>query len=200
MKSRIKYNRQLLELTSCSFLGLFSQLDWDDVIQSLLKQEGSTITTDPSRWNLDNSEYGKILKLWDEANFNYNSIKWTNYYPEKHFPSKIDLDVCEYLKLDGVHRSWISRVDPGYYAPWHWDVDDNEYEYLKKGEIKRYSIFITGDNYMQESTLGQIFILGNDYLYQCPKGSIFKWNNYKEWHAGINAGLKPKFMYHLIAY
>lgn len=200
MKSRVNYDKRLLNLNSCSFLGPLLKIEWNSIIESLLLQEGTSITLDPKRWNLENEEYSKILKMWNDANFNKDSIKWINYYPSKHFPSTVDEEVCKYLRLDGIHRSWISRVDPGYYAPWHWDIDDNEQEYLKKGEIKRYSIFMSGDNLLLGSSLGHIFILGTDYLYQCPEGAIFKWNNYNEWHAGINAGLKPKFMYHILGY
>ena len=92
------------------------------------------------------------------------------------------------------HRSWISRVDPGYYAPWHWDIDDNEKFYLQKGIPTRYSIMIG------ESFPGQIFIIGQDHIYNCPEGSIFRWNNYKEWHCGINASMVPKYMLHILAY
>jgi hypothetical protein len=200
MESKVHFDKRLLNLTSCDFLGTIFKIEWNEVVSNLTSNKGVDITIDPSKWNLENKEYGNILKLWKDANFNENAIKWTNYYPETHYSRNIDLEVCRYLRLDGCHRSWISRVDPGYFAPWHWDVDDNEAEYLKKGEIKRYSIFITGDNFLSGGTLGHIFILGSDYLYQCPEGSIFKWHNHREWHAGINAGLRPKFIYHILGY
>jgi hypothetical protein len=96
--------------------------------------------------------------------------------------------------MNGVHRAWISKVDPGFYAPWHWDADEKEQEYLDKGEVRRYSIFIG------HKGLGHVFMLGKDYLYNLPKGSIFRWKDYKEWHAGMNAGLTPKYMFHIIGY
>jgi hypothetical protein len=186
------FDKRLLNLNSSAFLGYYYRHDLSIIVANL--KDGEPVTTDPSRWDFDTSGYSEIHKMWQDANFNPNSIKWTNYYPDKHFTQELVDDVAFYLRLDGVNRAWISQVDPGYYAPWHWDVDDNEKEYLKKGNIKRYSIM------MDLPAMGHIFILGNDYLYNAPRGAIFKWNNYKEWHAGINAGLTPKFMFHIIGY
>ena len=188
------YDKRLLNLKSCSFLNAYRRNDMSAVASSLIDKVGTAITTDPSHWNLKNTEYSKIYDLWKSANFNVDAIKWTNYYPDKDFSSDLVNDIAFYLRANGVHRSWISRIDPGYYAPWHWDVDDNEDEYLKHNEIKRYSIM------MNSNVSGHIFMLGQDYLYNLPCGSIFKWNNYKDWHSGINAGMTPKFMFHLLAY
>lgn len=187
------FDKRLYSLKDCVFLNSFKRVNWDEIILSLSTQTGVDITTDPTRWNLDTPGYSEIYKSWQIANFNPSAIKWTNYYPTTHFSEDITQSFAKYLRVD-VHRSWISKVDPGYYSPWHWDVDDNEQAYLNKGVPKRYSIM------MDRPAMGQIFILGKDYLYDCPQGSIFKWNNYKEWHAGINAGMTPKYMFHLLAY
>ena len=183
------FDKRLLTLNSCAYLGYYFRYDLTKLVESL--SNGVPVTTDPSRWNLDTTGYADILKMWQSANFNPNAIKWTNYYD---YDQAFTDDVAKYLRLTGVHRSWISCVDPGYYSPWHWDVDDNETEYLTKGPIKRYSIMLDAP------AMGHIFILGDDYLYNTPQGSIFKWNNYKDWHAGINAGLTPKYMFHLLGY
>lgn len=182
-----------LELTSATYLDTCKVIDWGMLINEL-PNEGVEVTTNPEYWNLETSGYSEIYKMWEDANFNHASIKWTNYYPEKHFSKTIINDIAAYLQIKGVHRSWISRVDPGYFAPLHWDVDENENEFLKSGEILRYSIL------MGEPTYGHIFILGDDYIFGAPRGSIFKWNNYKDWHSGINAGMKPKYMLHLLGY
>jgi len=171
---------------------LYTQANWSDVITSLTN--GVEVTVDFNYWNLNTPGYLEIYKMWQDAKFNPASIKWTNYYPNKHFSQELVDDVAKHLQLAGVHRSWISQVDPGFFAPWHWDIDDSEAEYLKQGVIKRYSIMITGP------AMGHIFILGNDYYYNSPQGLIVEWKNYKEWHSGINAGLTPKYMFHMIGY
>ncbi len=168
-------------------------MNYNELIEHVSKQEGVSITTDPSRWNLNTHGYSEIYQLWQKANFNPNSIKWINYYPEIHYDKSIETELCNSLGIV-AHRSWISRIDPGYYAPWHWDVDDNEQLYLSKGQIVRYSCFI------EEPSMGHVFILGDKYLYNIPQGTIVKWDNYKEWHCGMNGGLVPKYMLHILGY
>lgn len=163
-------------------------IDWDTIIANL--SEGKDITPDPSIWNLDNSEYKKIHNQWESANFNMQSIKWTNYYPGQ-YPKEIDDYYCETLSLKYL-RSWISRIDPGYYAPWHWDVDDRLDEYTAMGTPLRYSIFIS------RPSITSIFVVGNNCYSNMQQGSVIEWEKYNEWHAGMNAGLEPKYMYHLL--
>jgi len=164
--------------------------DWSAIIKNL--KEGSDVTVDPKRWNLDNPEYTKIFNVWKDANFNLNSIKWTNYYPGIHFSEKIIDEQIEHLKIQKIHRSWISKLDPGFMAPWHWDVDDHEEEYLKYGHIYRYTIMIEAMDH------GHILIIGKDHHFNQPKNTIIKWSNYKEWHSGINAGMTPSYMLHIL--
>ena len=183
-----------VDLKNCVFLDTVKNINCSDITYKLTIQDGHSITTDPDRWNLDTSEYNTIYQMWKDSNFNPASIKWINYYPGKHYEQDLVNNIQSYLGLSGIHRSWISRVDPGYYAPWHWDIDDNEKFYLQKGIPTRYSIMIG------ESFPGQIFIIGQDHIYNCPEGSIFRWNNYKEWHCGINASMVPKYMLHILAY
>jgi len=171
-----------------------TQINWSEVILSIKDLEGVAITTDPTRWNLDNSAYTDIYQTWNDAKFNHQSIKWTNYYPGVHYSQNIVNDLLPTLELTGVHRSWISRLDPGYYAPRHWDVDDNEQQYLTKGDVKRFSISMSGP------VLGHIFILEDTYYFNMEAGTIIKWPNYKNWHTGINGGLVPKYMFHILGY
>lgn len=166
-------------------------IDWDDIIKNL--KDGEAVTTDPSRWNLSNPDYKEIYNKWEEANFNMASIKWINYYPEKHFDQNIVNEVAKWLDIN-VHRAWISKIDPGYFAPWHWDSDDNLEEYMLKGEIKRFSIFIS------KPTPGHFFTVDNEIFSNSTQGVIYKWKNYKAWHAGANAGLLPKYMFHILGY
>jgi hypothetical protein len=188
------FDKRLLSLKSCCYLGYYYRQDLNYLVEKLSNIEGSIVDTNFDRWNMSTKGYSEIYNLWKLAKFNPHSIQWINYYPEQHYSQELVDDIAFYLRLNGVHRSWISRINPGFYAPWHWDVDDNESEYLKKGTIRRYSL------HLSTPTPGHAFVLGKDYLYDCPVGSIFKWNDYKEWHAGINAGMTPKFMFHIIGY
>ena len=162
-------------------------IDWNKIINEL--KDGSVVTVDPSRWNTNNPEYGQILDLWKQKKFNTNSVKWTNYYQY----GDIEQQIAGSLNITPL-RSWISCVEPGYMTGYHYDIDDNEKEYLKKGELIRYSIFIG------EPDIGHLFILGEEYYFNKPQGSTLRWNNYREWHNGINGGLSNKYMFHLIGY
>ncbi len=166
-------------------------INWDSIIAQL--SSGVDITADKDKWNLETPGYIEIYKLWENANFNMSSIKWTNFYPGAGYSEEVDQKMCAHLGITKL-RAWISRIDPGYCAPWHWDVDDNEEEYLTHGPLQRYSCFIS------KPAPGHSFQLGTHCYSNQEQGTLIKWGNYKEWHAGSNVGLQPKFMYHLIGY
>jgi len=173
------------------FLGQFNEINWNDILEDLENKKGISINPDFSKWNLNTPGYLQIYKIWKDAKFNSNAIEWINYYPEDHYPTSVVDSIARFLNVIPL-RSWISQINPGYFAPWHWDVDDNETEYLKLGTPIRYSCFIESPSH------GHIFIIGNDYLYNQDQGNLYQWIDYKEWHSGINAGMVPKYMFHLI--
>jgi hypothetical protein len=162
-------------------------IDWNNIISNLV--DGEIVTVDPVRWDMRNLEYEVMINLWKDKNFNINIVKWTNYYDT----IDISLKLSAMLNIIPL-RSWISCVDPGYMTGYHYDIDDNESEYLKHGLLKRYSVFIN------PPSIGQIFILGKNYHVNEPQGTILKWDNYKEWHNGINGSLEKKYMFHIIGY
>jgi len=162
-------------------------INWDSVIANL--KDGQVVTVDPARWNMSNPEYSEILKLWKDNNFNTDSVKWTNYYNTKD----IEAEIATNLNIVPL-RSWISCVEPGYMTGYHYDIDDNEQEYLAHGLLKRYTIFIG------KSDVGHLFILGKDYYFNKLQGTMLKWGSHREWHNGINGGLSNKYMFHILGY
>lgn len=162
-------------------------IDWNSVIHNL--SDGKVVTVDPARWNMNNSEYKEMLDLWQSKNFNTASVKWTNYYDTK----QQEIAIAKEVGITSL-RSWISCVEPGYMTGYHYDIDDNEKEYLQHGFLKRYSVFIS------KPEVGHLFILGKDYYYNKPQGSILKWRHYGEWHNGINGGFTNKYMFHIVGY
>ncbi len=173
--------------------GFSVMIDWDTVINQVHSQEGTSVTTDPSYWDTNNPHYGEVYRLWNEAKFNHQSIKWINYYPVKNYDKIIETTVAQNLNVNPI-RSWISRIDPGYYAPWHWDIDDKEEEYKQLGNLVRYTVFI------DKPKLGQVFILTDKYYFEIEQGTTLEWPNYTDWHIGINGGLSPYYMFHLLGY
>jgi hypothetical protein len=162
-------------------------INWNNVINNLT--DGKVVTVDPARWNMSNPKYAEILELWERNRFNTDSVKWTNYYNTED----LELEISKEVGVTPL-RSWISCVEPGYMTGYHYDIDDNEEEYLTHGKIKRYSVFIG------KPSLGQVFILGNEYHYNNTQGTVLEWDNYREWHNGINGSLVNKYMFHLLGY
>jgi hypothetical protein len=161
-------------------------IDWDLIIDNL--KDGKVITVDPDKWDMSNPEYKEMLDLWQSNNFNTSSVRWINYYEQD-----LGITVANQLGIIPV-RSWISCVEPGYMTGYHYDIDDNEKEYLKRGKLKRYSVF------MNKPEVGHLFILGTDYHFNKPQGSVVEWKHYKDWHQGINGSFTNKYMFHLIGF
>ena len=97
---------------------------------------------------------------------------------------------AEWAGMDSYINAWISRVNPGNMAAWHWDVTDDE-ETLSKAEHKRFHV------HMSVPQPGHIFILEDTPLYGRAQGDTFQWPSRKSWHAGANAGLVPKYQFNI---
>lgn len=162
-------------------------INWDNVTARL--KNGREISPRPELWNTGNPEYKDIYNLWKKNNFNIDVIKWTNFYDCK----EEEAILCDELQITPL-RSWISCVKPGYMTAPHYDVDDNEAEYKKYGNIKRYSVFIS------KPSVGHLFILRDEYHFNNPQGTVLKWNHYRDWHNGINGSFEDKFMFHILGY
>lgn len=164
--------------------------DWNNLVKTIESQQGVPITPDPSIWRMDVPAYNDIKKSWSDANYPESHIKWINYYPGIHYTNNLDELLCDHFNIE-YRRSWISRIDPGYSAPWHWDVEDDPEDY---DNPLRLSIFI------KDCDPGHIFILGKeDCFYNMKAGDGVFWKRFNEYHIGVNAGLTPKYMYHLKA-
>jgi hypothetical protein len=170
-----------------------NSIDFEPIVKSLVDRPGKDVLPDKQLWSERNPGYGELFSMWEAGNFNLSSAKWTNYYPGKDYPESVT-SIFEDLLNVKTARAWISRVDPGYCTPWHWDTDDNEQHYLSLGNLKRFSCHISRPEF------GHVFILGKEAHYFWNQGDIWEWNNHRAWHAGFNCGVKPKFMLQLLAY
>jgi hypothetical protein len=166
-------------------------INWKEIILNL--KDGVEVMPEIEKKSFHNINYTDILNIWKKSNFNLSSVKWINFYPELHFPRNIETLTGKDLNITPL-RSWISKIDPGFCAPWHWDVDENEDEYLKKGTLIRASCFI------QDPTPGHIFQIEDQYYYNLPCGEMILWEHHRQWHAAANFGLVPKYMYHILGF
>ena len=188
-----------MRLKNSEILGLYNEVDWDEVIANLGEPDMTHApeTTNWTQWETmedDGNEMKVVFENWKKANFNLAAIRWNNHYADTSYPTEIEDKLANHLGLKGVFRSWVSKMDPGCMAPWHFDGEDKVGEWLQIGEPQRFVVT------MSKPAHGHIFILGEDYYFNNPQGTLFKWDYFREWHSGINAGMVPKYQFHLIGY
>jgi len=193
-----KFDPSILRLQDSSYIGQYEKTDWSDIIEQIeITTKPLTVYQDTPAYEdqwASNPLYQEMYSSWVDNSFNPNSIKWRSYYPGVHFDESVVTDMASRLSLNIVHSCWISRIDPGFFAPLHCDPFVDDIHDAEKGELKRYALFIT------PSELGHIFIIGQDHLYNFPVGTIIKWNNPNDLHIGINGSMKTKYMVNILGY
>ncbi len=170
-----------------------SLIDWDLVIEQCKKATGNTLRYTPSCFP-DTEDFKILDKIWREAGYFHDdpSIGWTNYFPGDFDPSVVD-------KFKSIVNAepwmvWISKINPGQMAPWHYDAHQKISELTKLGTPVRFTCYI------QEPQHGHISIVGESSVYRPAKGSIYQWPTYDAWHCGMNGGLTDKYMFNYWGY
>lgn len=169
-----------------------NQIDWLSIVTDLTPKKGKEILFDQSAYTAVPG-YQELFSKWNSANFNAAAAKWINYYPDTDFSNSVTDKFSEIVGVTHI-RSWISRIDPGCCTPWHWDVDDNEEEYLKLGKLRRFICHIG------EPDFGHVLLVEKECHYFKANGDIYEWDNYRAWHGGMNCGTTPKFLYSFLGY
>lgn len=165
-----------------------STINWKEFMAGMHEQVGRPVALDSE--NIP-SNFIEIKQVLDNAKFNSKSITWYFYAAGMHFPEHVVNQFAEEVNCK-VCKAWVSRLDPGDYAPWHWDMDDNEEEYLKQGTLKRFTVFI------HEPSFGQVLFVENRCYYNQTTGTVIEWPSYKNIHASANAGLHPQYLFHFL--
>jgi len=145
--------------------------------------------------NVDQYQQTEIKKMydsWKDAGYiEQNVIEWTNYYPDQHFTRNLLTPLIDRLSVS-AKNIWISGISPGKCVPWHWDIESNSQSWSREGKIKRFTVFI------DPPKLGHIFVVGNQCFYLVEQGSVFEWNEWNDYHLGVNCGFDPKYILHII--
>jgi hypothetical protein len=89
---------------------------------------------------------------------------------------------------------FVSEIKPGRMAPWHFDIDPNEEENKKKGNLIRFHL------HLSKPENGHVFIVEKEIFYNIPQGNVYRWNNLSAWHAGTNCGIVPKYLFSFKGY
>jgi hypothetical protein len=167
-------------------------INWSSLVDSLKLQSPAYIG--PRHKATDTIEgINEVAPLW--INSGYKTIHeggnagWDMFLPGINFDRKIVETFAEWVgvNLDGPSYAWISRVNPGMMAPWHWDVTDDE-DTLKENSVRFHCHIIPPEP-------GHVFIVEDRCFYGQQVGDAFKWSDRKLWHGGANCGLSPKYMF-----
>jgi len=166
--------------------------NWQQLIDSIDISQGEVRSYGVDFYRNTDGRFNHIIDMWQKAGYDKTgTVEWINFYPDKHFDASV---VKEFEKFTGTTcaRAWISMIRPGKMAPYHQDIDDNLEEYLKQGDLVRYSVNAC------EPSNGQIFIVEDTALYNQPQGTIYEWPHYLSWHAGGNCSFKSKFLFNYL--
>lgn len=167
-------------------------IDWNNLIAGIVLEQGDVRVPGKKFYQNTDGRFDEIINKWQSAGYESSgSVEWINYYPGKHFDNRVIDKLATAMGLSPA-RCWISKIRPGKMAPYHQDIDDDIEKYLQYGPIERYSIFIS------RPSLGSVFLLKNQVFHLQPQGTMVKWDNYLDWHAGVNCGFEDKFMLHFL--
>jgi hypothetical protein len=171
-----------------------SVIDWNKVITELESCENPGYG--PTHKEGDPiPRLSEVTDLWKKAGYKTKSqggsTHWDMFFPGIHYDKSIESKFVEYFEIEILEGSWISRIWPGYFAPMHWDVHDEEKTLLARPDIPRWHCHIGKPEF------GHIFIAGDELFYNKNQGDTFEWSSRRLWHAGNNAGLVPKYLFNI---
>jgi hypothetical protein len=176
-------------------------IDWDEIVTICKNsQDGdfnsvkTVVDRSEGSWQ-DNPEllgsYREVIELWHNAGYDLEQIEWYDYYPGTHFDIEVQNKFAELVNVI-PRRTFVSEVYPGRCVPYHWDVEDNEKEWLEQGDLVRYACF------MDKPQFGHVFILEDECFYNAKQHDVIEWANYRDWHAGTNCGSEPWYLFHML--
>lgn len=170
-----------------------SIIDWNQVLDHLSNQTPSYIG--PRHRSTDNIVgLSDIAEKWESAGYRLavdgGSAGWDMFLPKDKFDYSVVEKFSEWVGINPIN-AWISRVNPGMVAPWHWDANDAEEEYNSLPDMLRFSCHIS------PPSPGHIFIVDDQCFYNQKQGSTYQWPSRKSWHAGANCGLVPKYIFNI---
>lgn len=173
-------------------------INCDDMVREMQNSIGDErVGSNPYRSDLDlpenlKKEFETMYARWKNAGYmDLNNFKFTNYRPERHFSQSYIYKLSDYLDLVPLNV-WVSSLSPGCVVPFHWDIEAQENEWKKKGELVRYTVFVC------EPKIGHVMIVDEDCFHMPKKGSVYRWNKWNDYHIGMNAGLEQKYILHLV--
>lgn len=136
--------------------------------------------------------HDKYLDLMDKANkagyFKGNGLEFRHYEAGKHYDDHVSAVIGEVVGATCL-SSFISEIRPGKCVPCHRDILKYEATPEKyNNALVRYACFI------DKPKVGHAFLIEETCFYMVEQGAIYQFPKLDSWHAGLNAGLEPKFI------
>ena len=174
------------------YVGNCTTVDWEELIRIVEPQTGF-ISPDTA---LKNHKLDPLFEQLQDliSRYNLNGAEWITYPNDDFYDDKFNKEFGKFINRPNYHRAWVSRVNPGKTVPYHWDIDFNIPNYIKKGPVERYICVMT------KPTLGCCAVIGDTPLYDCNVGDVFMWKDFNMWHGSVNASTKTKYQYNYITY
>jgi hypothetical protein len=174
------------------FIGNCKTIIWQELVESLKDQEGDSRTYGVNFYINADGRFNQVIDLWKQAGYDKSgTVEWINYYPGKHFDQSVISKFEEYTNTNCV-KAWVSKIKPGKYAPYHWDIDDHEEEYLKQGKLVRYTA------HPCVPSKGQVLIVDKQVFHMEQRGNVYKWEDHRAWHGGGNCSFEPKYLFNFL--
>ncbi len=169
-------------------------IDWDEVIRHLETQVPAYVG--PSHKQGDGIPgLESVTDLWNRAGLKTTkdggTVEWDMFLSGVNFDSSIADKFAKFVGIDRYNSCWISRINIGRFSPWHWDVHDDEENLSKRTDIQRFHCHIG------KPAHGHVLIVEDKCFYNQPQGEIYKWPSRTTWHAGMNCGLVPKYLFNM---
>ena len=176
------------------FIGVCDTIDWQGLLTSLEKTYAGYVGPrhDVGMDVPGIEEVGRPLRDAGYKTSNEGgNMRWDMLLVGQQFDASIADRFCEYVGMESYINCWISRVNPGDVAPWHWDVTDDEATLDAGKPLRRFHAHVSGPEN------GHTIIVDDVCLYKQPQGAVWEWSSRKSWHAGANAGLTPKYLFNI---
>lgn len=177
------------------FIGNCSdKINWNNLVEDISLQDPSRVG--PTH-NVGKGVIGEdeVLKPIRDAGYKFKAERgnaaWGMYLPNENFSEKYVHQFMNFVGLKTYIFCWISRVNPGDVAPWHWDITDDPKTIELENKLKRFHCHIS------EPMPGHVLIVEDQCLYNEKIGNTYQWPKRTSWHAGANAGLTPKYLFNI---
>lgn len=172
------------------YFGNCLTIDWAGIIKSIEDQSPAHRGTSYKKGDgVDGVD--EMAELWESAGYGDNA-SWDFFFPDVNFDRQIVSNFENWAKIpkkrQGRGISWISRINPGKCAPWHWDAT-TDYRTLRINTKIRLHCHI------QPPTDGHFLFIDDACLYKKKLGDTYRWKNRNLWHGGINGGNIPMYTF-----